>query len=227
MTYFRISTTDYGVRIVCARDADEALFVSSERLRRERSAALIVTLDPVSVSPAPGGLVVDDVRALMRGTSGRYSLHCEYDRARYHVWLDERRVPVDDALYKNPPLEHSAPQDPAYFQTRTLSRTAILGRKIYGAMRLIADEQDLFAQALQAEALKEQREREAAEIERKLRLQRDAGPELFAALAELVNLLDDGRSPMRILMARNKAAIALQIAEHGRQPETVGMGGAA
>jgi hypothetical protein len=61
---------------------------------------------------------------------GMIALSCEYDGARYHLWLSERTLkPKDDVLYKNPLLNQ-----PNEFSTRKISQTRGVGLIIVPVM---------------------------------------------------------------------------------------------
>lgn len=109
----------------------------------------------------------------------QFALSCEYNGARYHVWVDKSsRTHTDDILYKNPPLgiEHA---QPGYFQTRRLRTSSQFAVKLIAAMFEAAIREELFTKAV--DTMKEERRAELAKNEEaaKIRRAREAGPELL------------------------------------------------
>lgn len=66
----------------------------------------------------------------MDGSEHNVAMSCEYQGARFHIWLDRKTLkPQDSVLYKNP-LEGAEDQ----FETRTLDHAGALGRIVVPAM---------------------------------------------------------------------------------------------
>lgn len=122
-----------------------------------------------------------------------YALSCEYQGARYHVWLDRKTRELRgekkpgsifrDAptLFKNPAVGTNHPVD---FRTRKLRPNSRFGFKIILAMRQRADAEDLFSKA--EASLREESEAESQrECERqRLILIQATAPDLLEALKE-------------------------------------------
>ena len=116
--------------------------------------------------------------------SRTFPLCCDYDGARYHLWIYSPTLePADETLYKNPPI--GATGDDRY-PPRTLRQNAGVGKILVPAM--MAKLPELHAAAVQACI---DRNKEAAEKQReeaRIRRIQEAGPELLVALRDLLRL---------------------------------------
>lgn len=67
------------------------------------------------------------------GSEYSVALSCEYDGARFHIWLKHANTlkPQDSILYKNPTADRN---EPGYFDTRTLDQDGAAGRIVVPAM---------------------------------------------------------------------------------------------
>lgn len=143
---------------------------------------------------------------LVPGGSTQVALACDYDGARFHVWISREKLlagiiePIvggtfgigarqsdngEATLYKNPPLgvERGGPED---YKTRYLSLDGAIGRIVWPAMRMAVKRDELVEKMLVAEKAKEDAER-AANIEAaKVYLAKEHGP----ALLELLQRVD-------------------------------------
>jgi hypothetical protein len=75
-------------------------------------------------------------------SNGRLWLGCDYDGARYHVWLTDGQRCENDALYKNPPPE-TPYGAPGYYDALKLDARTIFARSLIGEMRARAQEAGL------------------------------------------------------------------------------------
>jgi hypothetical protein len=75
-------------------------------------------------------------------SNGRLWLGCDYDGARYHVWLTDGHKCENDALYKNPPPE-TPYGAPGYYDTLKLDARTIFARSLIAEMRARAQESGL------------------------------------------------------------------------------------
>lgn len=120
-----------------------------------------------------------EVRGMQSG--GTFSLSCEYDGARYHVWLDRKTQEVKPPLYKNPPLSLKR-DDPGHFDTRKLDLDGATGRKILPAMLAAMHERDLVRLWSEQLAKEEEQRVREAEMGRYEAAVQGAAPELLSAL---------------------------------------------
>lgn len=92
------------------------------------------------------------------------SLHCDFDGARYHVWLNADRT-VQVPLYKNPPTTVT-PGSSGDYPTRKLSLTSKFGARLVAEMVRRMQAEGLYEKAaelhIQALAREEQERRLAA-----------------------------------------------------------------
>lgn len=162
--------------------------------------------------PAKGGRRIENVKAHKATYDNRYALCCEYEGARYHVWVtDPASGQLEGpSLYKNPPDTARTGRDPGYFKTRRLSAASKLGRWMVGEMFAVAVRESLFSKADdEVEAEKQRQAREAAEGRRRHRVQA-AAEEMLAALRYIAETTPEGiaLNPVPI-RKRALAAIAL------------------
>lgn len=118
------------------------------------------------------------------------SINCDYKGARYHIWVHpETHVPLDDTLYKNPPLGTKS-YSLGGCRTRHLLQTSKFGAALVASMRDQATANQLFAKAHAAREAKEKAEEEKRREDRVLYYKQQAGEQLYAALLLTRNLLD-------------------------------------
>lgn len=137
---------------------------------------------------------VDNVAVSIYGASGcEYSLSCEHDGARYHVWLDDKCNPVAAGvepvpfLYKNP-LHAVEREDENWFPTRRLGVHTAFGKSMWEAMFGAACINNLFNKAHEAEIAKLREREEQSRAMDTLRRVQSEGPRLLAALKGLLQL---------------------------------------
>lgn len=115
---------------------------------------------------------------------GHVALCCDYDGARFHIWVDRHGYkPVDSKLFKNPPLgtPHRGEGD---FNTRLLDMNGAIGRKIVPLMRAaVPTIAPAFEKRIAYEV--EQRAIAAEQLKQAARI-KEAGPVLLAALEAMV-----------------------------------------
>jgi hypothetical protein len=137
---------------------------------------------------------------------GKLSLVCEYDGARYHVWVDPATLAHDGDLYKNPPLG-TPTHSPDYFRTRTLDAKAKANARLIDAMLAIAKQEDALGKFHTRWAQTKQ-EQDAAQARRNSEQRvRDSAPELLEALQEMNRLAKGPAGGVDV--AAKRAAIAL------------------
>ncbi|MCW2275115.1 hypothetical protein GJ654_10300 [Rhodoblastus acidophilus] len=144
---------------------------------------------------------VDNVAVSIYGASGcEYSLSCEHDGARYHVWLDDKCNPVAAGvepvpfLYKNP-LHAVGREDENWFPTRRLGVHTAFGKSMWEAMFGAACINNLFNKAHEAEIAARERVARAETDLRRLSAKQKAGPALYDALKKLTDWARDFTSP--------------------------------
>jgi hypothetical protein len=115
---------------------------------------------------------------------GHVALCCEYQGARYHVWVDRHEYrPVDSVLFKNPPLRVEY-RGEGYFNTRMLDMNGAIGRKIVPLMQAaIPTIAPAFEKHIAYEV--EQRAIAAEQLKQAARI-KEAAPVLLAALEAMV-----------------------------------------
>lgn len=134
--------------------------------------------------------------------SASVAISCDYDGARFHLWIDTKTLqPVDDRIYKNPPQGSTA------FNTRTLRQDRGIGKMLTDAMLPKAHELYQAARIALQERLA-QRQAAAAEAARIHRI-KEAGPELFAACKALVEWCDNNPPAGECLLFVEQARAAI------------------
>jgi len=132
---------------------------------------------------------------------------------RYHVWLDRTtRRRRDDTLYKNPPTG-TKHKGEGYFPTRRLDVTNKANLTTFEYAMQEATRLGLFEKEEQHIADKVAAEKAANYIKYVEHCKKEAGPELYAALR---NLLEDGSFNLHMDRTREliaKASVALALAE--------------
>jgi len=146
-----------------------------------------------------------------------YSLSCEYDGARFHVWLDAEKklgpgpsFSSGETLFKN---SIAGRGEPGYFSTRRLRSDSNAAKYIIGRMMDHAEKNQLFDLADQKyRRAEEARLAEAREAYRR-RQEKDAGPELLIVLQHLIKTIraqtfDDEKIPVieAVIAAENLIA---------------------
>lgn len=118
----------------------------------------------------------------------RASVSCEYDGARFHIWVSAKLKPQDFKLYKNAPEGCPEAED---FDTRTLDQRVGIGAKL---VPIMLEEAVKLAPAAKAMAeMAELRRLAFAEDEWREHLKEKAGPALYAA----------ARLAMEVILARD------------------------
>jgi hypothetical protein len=119
---------------------------------------------------------------------GQPSVGCNFDGARYHVWLDRETLEFSETLYKNPPLgvEH---RGPGWFATRRLDINSKANSIVVEALKERAVE--LVAAAKTEEEEKERVRLAAAAEEYRIHRINKYGVELLAALEDMVAAFGD------------------------------------
>lgn len=159
----------------------------------------------------------------------KVGLICTLDGARYHVWLDAKTFelveenhlahPFRYALHRRPPRGVFA-RDPGYFSEQFLSATSKRGAAIVAAMRKQADANGGITKLLRAGQARRIAESAQAKRDCKERAIREAAPELYEALADLLrasaaqaSIIQNGSVRMdvetRACIARDKARVLL------------------
>lgn len=130
---------------------------------------------------------------------GNAHLSCEYDGARYHVWLDAKTMQPTKSfgadkgvtLFKNPPLgpnnKHLKLGDPGHFRTRHLDIDGAIGRIVVPAM--LAKVPELLPAAQKALADKLAAEDRDLAAGRRAHQIRENAPELYALLCEAASFV--------------------------------------
>jgi hypothetical protein len=120
------------------------------------------------------------------------------DGNRYHVWINhDLSIPDYSAheftLYKNPPL--SVPfRGEGYFRTRHLDARAAVNRQLVDELIETAEKNRLVAQADERLAYKQLEEKREQDRRYREYLKQQAGPSLYAALKDLLAMIE-GESP--------------------------------
>jgi metal-dependent amidase/aminoacylase/carboxypeptidase family protein len=128
--------------------------------------------------------------------SNSYSVSCIWGDGRYHVWVDadtKKMKPGDNTLYKN------ALPGAAKFDTRYLKADLAKNADMIQRMLGIAEAQQLFLKCdakLREKQEAEDRENEAAYREE---LKKQAGPRLYDALKNIVDLYMSASPPISAL----------------------------
>lgn len=131
---------------------------------------------------------------------GGISLGCDYDGARYHVWVDENLEPTVvsttrsklPVLFKNPPRQVNGRDmgryDPGYFDTRQLKIDSAFSQALVAHMQKVARAQKLLEQA---RTLEQQREQEAAAVIAQMRQRKRIMGEAVRMHTVLTELMKD------------------------------------
>lgn len=116
---------------------------------------------------------------------GDFALMCEFEGARYHIWLDRKSRELSNTLYKNPPLS-IAKGEPGYYSARKLTPDSQFGAALIVAMLRIANEEKMFERA--EEKVIEEREQEITKNRAAIALEkiREAGPKLLEILERIM-----------------------------------------
>lgn len=155
--------------------------------------------------------------------STQVAIGCDYDGARYHVWLDREKLlagiidPVvgssfgigrrasdngQATLYKNPPIDvkRGTPED---YKTRYLALDGAIGRKLWPAMRMAVKRDELVAKMLADEKAKADAERAASIEHCKRYAAEQAGPELLATLQNVESIIAASSCAEQLVDCRN------------------------
>lgn len=137
--------------------------------------------------PPYKGAKVSNVAIVVKDFREQFPLSCEFEGARYHVWVRADTLELaSDVLYKNPPTKLDR-RHPGYFATRQLKASTKFGRWLVHAMREEMRARNLLEQAKEeARRAEEAAARERAQQAFKLRQEQAAG-ELYDLLTEYVN----------------------------------------
>jgi hypothetical protein len=148
----------------------------------------------------------------------QYTLNCDFEGARYHVWLDLEHKPVHPFfLFKNPPLG-TPYEGPGYFATRLLSLDAVFGKKMVATMMAFARKNNLFSKALEAKIQEEAAEDAFNAEHARIHRIKEAGIELYEACKALCAEFRAYDLPYGS-KAYTAATHALNLAEQGKTPE--------
>jgi hypothetical protein len=143
-------------------------------------------------------LKVGHVQVGPRGFEKTVALSCEFNGAKYHIWLTPDTMNVGEVLYKNP-LKGMKSSDPDYFRTRTLKPGSDFVDTLIASMVEIYKAKSLLSKFLMREATEQQESNaEAAKQNRILQL-RQAGPRLFDAMVAIAQIAEEKskRQPIR------------------------------
>jgi hypothetical protein len=138
----------------------------------------------------------------------------EMDGARFHVWFNTDILEREHILYKNPP-QGTGSRDPGYFATRRLDATNRANKVLVDGVFQEIKERGLIEAAKEAQAAEQAKIKEANEAAYRRRLKKEAGPELYEALKELLEAQGDGWMPPEDDPRMRAARAALAKAEHG------------
>ena len=138
----------------------------------------------------------------------------EMDGARFHIWFKPITLEREDILYKNPP-QGTGSRDPGYFPTRRLDATTRANKTLVDGVFKEIEERGLIQKAQDAHAAEQAKIKEANEAAYRRRLKKEAGPELYEALKELLEAQGDGWMPPEDDPRMRAARAALAKAEHG------------
>lgn len=128
---------------------------------------------------------VQDVTVTMNDRN--VSLGCNYDGARYHVWLDTKNAMAPmPTLYKNPPAG-TRPGSPHYYRTRHLSIDSKFGKLLVGVMVSRMKSGDLLLKAAEEESARNAAERAILEAARVKFRKEQATEQLYDALRTLLD----------------------------------------
>lgn len=122
--------------------------------------------------------------------TGPYWLSCDYDGARYHVWLDRKTRQVAPTLYKNPPRDLES-RDDGYFKTRKLRVDSVTGTWMVASMMQRAELSGMFAAAEQRVADDMQADQvKYAELAKVVKV-REAAPDMAVVLLAIHRWYED------------------------------------
>ena len=121
-------------------------------MKKTKTSVRLLEIQNVTLGPSHG--------------DGRVALACEYEGARYHVWLklDTLTLDPEEPLYKNPTVERDNDE---YFNTRELKQASRFASSLIDSMLDEMKRKNLYAH-FEAQQAKEEAERnsKAAEAER-------------------------------------------------------------
>lgn len=122
---------------------------------------MIATMKPLKVKNV-------EVGPWGAGEEGTVGLGCEFEGARYHIWLNHTTLNPGDVVYKNPLTEDR--KDPAHFRTRRLRTSSQWSRRLIASMLEIYKDKNLLesfeAQEAKADADREAKNAAADKLER-------------------------------------------------------------
>lgn len=130
---------------------------------------------------------IKNVQVQPNGFDNVYWLGCDFDGARYHVWLEPSTLePVEPVLYKNPPIELK-PSDAGYYSTRRLSTRSALGRWITQSMIETMKSNGLLEKARKREEQCQREEQARIKAEALASRKRASAEDLYTLLREYLN----------------------------------------
>jgi uncharacterized FAD-dependent dehydrogenase len=152
------------------------------------------------------------------GFTSKYSLSCELDGNRYHVWVDVNSREPESTLYKNCPI-HLNRGDQGYFPARKLSTGSVFGARLVKDMMDYAKAHDLFTKAEEVFAQQEAEEKRSNEARGLIFRKKEAGVELYEALDIYVSAVGNTAAfvdRQTLQLAFEKAQAAFKIVREGK-----------
>ncbi len=147
----------------------------------------------------------------------RVALNWRTSEARYHVWVKlDTLEPTGDYVgrrgicYKNSLV---GIREPGYFETRKLSLDSKPNAEAFKRAQQIARNNKLVEVLLAHEAAEHERKVEAERDAARLHRIKEAGPDLLAALQQLLAAVDHGRGWQDTDPARDAARAAIALAD--------------